>query len=174
MFHELNTLKIFLESPLKDWGVREYARATKISPATASRLLKELAKKGIIKEKKERTFILYKANVENDLYRDIKIFYNIRKIKDSGFLENLNQFYLKPTIIFFGSASRGEDIEGSDFDIVIISEKTKEFPEEKIFEKKINRKIQLFRIKNIKDLKNEHLINNVLNGIKIQGELQWI
>ena len=26
----------------------------------------------------------------------------------------------------------------------------------------------------IKDLKNEHLINNVLNGIVIQGELKWI
>src|SRR3989338_4406788 len=167
MFQELNSLKPFFESPLKDLGVREYARATKISPATASRILKEF-------EKKERTFILYKANLENDLYKDLKIFYNLRKIKDSGLLESLNQFYLKPTIILFGSASKGEDIEGSDFDLVIISEKTKEFPEEKIFEKKLNRELQLLKIKNLKDLRNEHLINNVLNGITIQGQVQWI
>ena len=174
MFQELNSLKPFFESPLKDLVVREYARATKISPATASRILKEFGKKGILKEKKERTFILYKANLENDLYKDLKIFYNLRKIKDSGLLESLNQFYLKPTIILFGSASKGEDIEGSDFDLVIISEKTKEFPEEKIFEKKLNRELQLLKIKNLKDLRNEHLINNVLNGITIQGQVQWI
>ncbi len=173
MFQEINNLKPFLESPLRDLGVREYARATKISPATASRILKEYAKKGILKEKKERTFILYKANGENELYRDIKIFYNLRKIKDSGLLESLNQFYLKPTIIFFGSGAKGEDLEESDFDLVIISEKTKEFPEEKIFEKKINRRLQLFKVKNLKELKNEHLINNVLSGITIQGQIQW-
>jgi len=159
MFQELNSLKPFFESPLKDLGVREYA----------SRILKEFGKKGILKEKKERTFILYKANLENDLYKDLKIFYNLRKIKDSGLLESLNQFYLKPTIILFGSASKGEDIEGSDFDLVIISEKTKEFPEEKL-----NRELQLLKIKNLKDLRNEHLINNVLNGITIQGQVQWI
>ncbi|MBI5797292.1 nucleotidyltransferase domain-containing protein [Candidatus Woesearchaeota archaeon] len=174
MFQEINRLKPFLESPLKDLGVREYARIAKMSPATASQILKDFARKGVLKEKKERIFILYKANLENELYKDIKIFYNIRKLKDSGLIESLNQFYLKPTIIFFGSGAKGEDIEESDLDLVIISEKTKEFPDEKIFEKRTNRKLQLFRIKNLKELKNEHLINNVLNGITIQGQLQGI
>ncbi len=174
MFKDLAILKPLLESPLKDQGVREFARAQKISPATASKILKAYSKKGIIKERKERIFLLYKANIENEFYRDLKIFYNIRKIKESGLVESLNQFYLKPTIILFGSAAKGEDLEESDFDILIISEKTKEFPEKKIFERKINRKIQFFIVKKIKDLKNEHLINNILNGIKIQGEVQWI
>ena len=174
MFQELNSLKPFLESPLKDLGVREYARATKMSPATASRLLKEFAKKELLKEKKERKFILYKANRDSEIYKDVKIFYNLRKIKDSGLLEALNQFYLKPTIIFFGSGAKGEDIEESDFDLIIISEKKKDFPEKDLFEKRMKKRIQLFIVKDVKELRNQHLINNVLNGVKIQGQIQWI
>ena len=45
---------------------------------------------------------------------------------------------------------------------MIISEKTEEFPNIKKFERKLKRRIQLFVIKEIKDLKNEHLVNNVL------------
>ena len=98
----------------------------------------------------------------------------IRKIKDSGFLDALNKFYLKPTIILFGSSSLGMDTETSDFDLLVISEKTKKIPNLETFENKLNRKIQLFVVKNIRELRNKHLINNVLNGIVIQGEIEWI
>ena len=57
---------------------------------------------------------------------------------------------------------------------MIISEKTEEFPNIKKFERKLKRRIQLFVIKEIKDLKNEHLVNNVLNGIVIQGRVEWM
>lgn len=174
MFRKLNILKIFFEDPNKEYNVREISRIIKIAPATASKELKNLAQKGILKERKERIYNLYKANLESDYYKDLKLFYNIRKIKDSGLLKVLNIFYFKPTIILFGSASRGEDTKESDFDLLIVSEKTKEFNERTKFEKKINRNLQIFIIKNIKDLKNKHLINNILRGIVIQGELKWI
>jgi len=173
MFKKLNILKLFFEEPTREFNVREVARILKISPATASKELKNLAKKGVLKERKERVLNLYKANLEDDLYRDIKIFYNLRKIKDSGLLKELNKFYLKPTIVLFGSCAYGTDTKTSDFDLLIISEKTKVLDVKK-FEKKIKRKIQLFVVKDIKDLKNKHLINNVLNGITIQGKVKWI
>jgi len=174
MFKNLNILKLFFEEPTKEFNVREVARILKISPATASKELKNLEKKGVLKERKERLLNLYKANLEDSLYRDTKIFYNLRKIKDSGLLKELNRFYLKPTIVLFGSCAHGIDTETSDFDLLIVSEKTKEFPNIKKFEKKIKRRIQLFIVKDIKDLKNEHLINNVLNGITVQGKIKWI
>lgn len=74
----------------------------------------------------------------------------------------------------FGSASNGKDTGTSDLDLVVISEKTKEFPKLKDFERKIRRKVQLFRVKNIKELRNKHLMNNVLNGIVLHGRLKWI
>ena len=174
MFRKLNRLKIFLEEPSREFNVREVARLLKISPATASKELKNLVKEGVLKERKERMLNLYKANIENDLYKDIKIFYNIRKLKESRLVNALNKFYLKPTITMFGSCASGMDTETSDFDLLIISEKTKEFPEIKKFEKKLNRKLQLFVVKEIKDLRNKHLINNILNGIVIHGRIKWI
>src|SRR3989338_1953296 len=149
MFKELNILKIFLESPTKEFNVREAARTLKITPATASSKLKFFSKDGLLKGRKERNLLLYRAGLDRDKFRDLKLFYNIRKLKESGFVEELNKFYLKPAIILFGSAAYGLDTEESDMDLAIISE-------------------------NKKDLKNKHLINNVLNGRVIQGEVKWI
>lgn len=174
MFKELNIMKLFFEEPTREFNVREVARLLEISPATASKELKAFVKKGLLKERKERILNLYKADLESDLYKDLKIYYNTRKIKDTKLIDSLNKFYLKPAIVMFGSCASGIDTETSDFDLLLISEKTKEFSDIKKFENKLNRKLQLFVVKNIKDLKNEHLINNVLNGIVIQGKVKWI
>ncbi len=174
MFKELNTLKIFFEEPNREFNVREVARILKISPANASNKMKSFAKMGILKERKDRILNLYKADLDQDSYRDIKIFYNLKKIKDSGLIDSLNKFYLKPTIVLFGSAVIGLDTETSDFDILVISEKTVQFKDIEGFEKKINRKLQIFVFKDVKDLKNSHLINNILNGITLQGKVKWI
>ena len=101
MFKELNTLAVFLDLPNQEFNVREIARILKISPATASKELLKFAKKGVLKERKERGFNFYKANPESDLYRDIKVFYNLRRLRESGFVDFLNKFYLKPAIILF-------------------------------------------------------------------------
>lgn len=174
MFKELNILRLFFEEPSREFNVREVARILRLSPATVSKELKIFAKKGILKERWERIFKLYSANLENNFYRDLKIFYNMRKIKDSGLIEALNSFYLKPAIVLFGSASTGEDIETSDFDFLIVSEKTRDFPDLKKFERKMERRLQLLVVEDIKDLRNKHLINNVLNGISLQGKIKWI
>ena len=174
MFKDLNTLKLFFEEPTREFNVREVARILHISPATASKVLNMFVEKGLLVERKERLLKLYKANLESDFYKDLKIFYNIRKIKETGLLNALNAFYLKPTIVLFGSAAFGLDTETSDFDLLVISEKTKEFPDLKKFEKKMNRKLQLFVVKDVTKLRNKRLINNILNGIVIQGELKWI
>jgi len=174
MFKKLNTLELFFEEPTREFNVREVARILKIAPATASKELKCLAKQNKLKERKERMLNLYMADLDSEPYKDLKIYYNLRKIKDSGLLEAINKFYLKPTVVLFGSAASGLDTETSDFDILIISEKTKELPEANKFERKINRNLQIFPVTDVKDLKNPHLINNVLNGITIQGSIKWI
>jgi len=125
MFKEMNVLKLFFESPGREFNVREVARISKITPATASKRLKELKGKGILRHRKERILDLYKADLESDEYRDLKVYYTIRKIKQSGFIETLNQLYLKPTIVLFGSASTGFDTETSDIDLLVLTETKK-------------------------------------------------
>lgn len=173
MFRELNTMKLFFEEPTREFNVREVARLLKISPATASKELRLLSKKGMLTGRRERILNLYKANLDSDFYRDLKIFYNLRKIRDSGLVDALNKFYLKPAIVLFGSAASGMDTETSDFDMLVISEKTARFPETEKFDKKLNRELQFFVVKDVRDLKNEHLINNAINGITLQGKIKW-
>ncbi|MFH1473570.1 MAG: nucleotidyltransferase domain-containing protein [Candidatus Aenigmatarchaeota archaeon] len=173
MFNKLNILKIFFEDPAKEFNVREVARLSEISPATASKELKRMAKEGLLKERKERGFNLYRSDLESDSYRDLKTYYNIRKLRKSGLVAALNAFYMKPAIVLFGSAASGLDTKTSDFDLLVVSEKTKEFPQTRKFEKRLNRTLQLFVVKNVKELKNKHLISNVLNGIAIEGSIEW-
>ncbi len=174
MFKELNYLQIFLEEPTRKFNVREAARILKITPATSSKLLKAFAAKGILRHEKERIYDLYSANIESRTYRDVKVYYNLLKIRNSGLIKVLDEFYIKPTIILFGSAATGYDTSKSDFDLVIISEKKKEFPKREEFEKKLHRPLQIFAVSHLRDLKNQHLINNVLNGIVLEGEIQWM
>ncbi len=173
MFKELNILKMFFEEPNREFNVREVARILGISPATASKELKKMAKGSLLKERKERMLKLYRADLESELYRDLKTFYNIRKLKDSGLIEGLNKYYLKPSIVLFGSAAHGLDTETSDFDLLIVSERKKEFPSLKVFEKKVGRGLQLFVVKDIRELRNENLINNIANGTMLQGGIKW-
>lgn len=89
-------------------------------------------------------------------------------------MDALDEFYLKPTVVLFGSAASGLDTETSDIDLVVISEKTIKFPDAETFGKKLGRELQIFAVKQLKGLQNEHLINSALNGIVLQGEIKWI
>ena len=72
-------------------------------------------------------------------------------------------------IILFGSASNGDDVEGSDIDVFI------QAPEKKLnllqYEKKLNREINLLFEENFSRLSKE-LKNNVINGIILKGYLK--
>lgn len=174
MLEKMNILRLFFEDPVREFNVREVARELKISPATASKMLKGLAKDGLLKERKQRTFKFYSADIDSESYRDLKVYYNIKKIRESGLIEAINRFYLKPTILLFGSAADGLDTKDSDIDVIIIAERTDMLQDREVYEKKLGRGLQIFIVKNIKELRNEHLINNALNGITIQGGVKWI
>jgi len=173
MFKEMNILRLFFENPTREYNVRELARLIEIAPATASKNLKSANKETILKYRRERNIDLYSSNLESYRYRDLKVYYNIFKIRESGILDAINKEYLKPTIILFGSSATGMDTETSDIDLVIISEKTSEFKERQTYEKRLKRELQLIIVKDIKNIRNPHLINSILNGITLQGEVKW-
>ena len=72
-------------------------------------------------------------------------------------------------IILFGSASKGEDIEGSDIDLYLQCEEKKLDLEK--YEKELKRKINLFFEKNFNKL-SEELKSNIINGDKLKGYLR--
>jgi len=171
MFPEVNTiLEYFLKNPTTTIHLRELARKTNFSSAGCSKSLKSLLKKGVIECHKTKAVSNYKATL-NSKFLQLKKIYNIYSLYDSGLIDFLKEKYQFPeTIIIFGSYSKGEDTEKSDIDIAVITrlEKNLDFS---LFEKKLQRKINLLELKNLEKAKKE-FINNLINGIVLDGVIQ--
>ncbi len=162
-----------MEDMNAEFGVREYARERKVSPPTASKILAGLHEKGLLRKREERRLLLFRANDESEYFRDLRKLFNIWILRESGLLDFLDRFYIKPTIILFGSMAKAENAASSDIDLCIISEKTAKADLAE-FEKKLKRPIQIFPVRKLKELRNENLVENVLNGIVLRGKLRWI
>jgi len=128
------------------------------------KMLREFEKNKIVSSKRERNLVLYKARLDSSIYLDLKRFYNIRLLRNSGLIEHLNDVFLYPVIILFGSFAKGDNDKQSDIDICIISKEKKEVNLKK-FENKIKHKIQIFNYIDINYIKNEHLKNNIFYGV---------
>lgn len=90
-------------------------------------------------------------------------------MNEIGLLDYLSENLMPDCIILFGSASKGEDMKDSDIDLFIQS-KEKKVKLDK-FEKKLNRKINIFYCERYEDLSKE-LKNNIINGIILKGYLR--
>lgn len=169
-------LEYFFEEPNKWFHVREMARLLKLNPTTVSKYLNRLCRDGTLIKKYERRHLLFKANTENHNYKDAKIYYNIKSIRNSGLIEYLDQeLHYPEAIVIFGSYAKGENDKNSDIDVFVISNIKKELKLE-VFEKKVKAKLQLF-IKNKDEFsklqkENKNLVNSMINGIVIKGYLE--
>ncbi|MCK5283875.1 MAG: nucleotidyltransferase domain-containing protein [Nanoarchaeota archaeon] len=98
----------------------------------------------------------------------VKLSYWRFKLENSLLIKEIEQKFLNPVIILFGSLSKAEAKSDSDIDIAIFSPTKKQIDVSK-FEKKLNRKIQLFVFKDKNSVSNQNLLNNILNGYKVSG-----
>ena len=168
MLKIINNLKPFFEDNYRRINVREYARILKVSPPTASKLLQEYHKEGLLKKEEEKQFYYYFATKKSDLFIGLSRIYWKNKIKKSGIIDILEKEFLQPVIILFGSLAKAEAKKDSDFDLAIFTPTAKKIDVKK-FEKKLKRKIHLFLFKDRADVKNPELLNNILNGCRIRG-----
>ncbi|MBS3079500.1 nucleotidyltransferase domain-containing protein [Candidatus Pacearchaeota archaeon] len=168
MLNIINSLKPFFEDCYRRINVREYSRLRKISPPTASKILFELNKEGLLLIEKDRNYIFYYANKNNKIFVDLsRIYWNLRL---DNLVHFLNKNLTNPAIILFGSLSKAETKNDSDIDICIIGHK-KEL-NIKNFEDNLKRKIQLFFFSSVGDMKNKELANNIINGYILEGRLR--
>ena len=127
-------------------------------------------------KKTERRHLLFRANTESYSYKDAKVYYNIKSIRNSGLIEHLDkELHFPEAIVIFGSCAKGENDKKSDIDLFVISNIKKEIGLS-VFEKKLKAKIQLF-IKNKNEFiamqkENKNLANSILNGIIVKGYLE--
>ncbi len=168
MLKEINKLKPFFEDCYRRIHVREYARLMKISPPTASKILKQYKKEEILRSETQFNHILFSANKENKQFIMLSRIYWENKL--SPLLNELEKKLLDPTIILFGSLAKGETKIDSDIDIAIVSHK-KHIDLTK-FEKKLKRNIQPFFFESVKAIKSKELTNNILNGYILRGRVK--
>lgn len=164
-------LEFFIKNPEKEFYVRQIAKLIKKSPTTISKYLKEFEKRKVLRSEEKLNHLLFKANIKNPEFRQLKLNYNLSLLNNSEIIDYLvKQFNYPEAIILFGSFSKAEDISSSDVDLLVISPSKKEIKLEK-FEKKLNHKVQIF-VKskdNIKKMKNKELLNQWINGIVVYG-----
>lgn len=161
----------FFINPTAKLRVREIERTLKLPLPSVIRYCKELEKEGILVTQKTGNVIFYTANRGNEKFIIEKKLFNLKSIYVSGLVDFLRFELSNPPIIVFGSYAKGEDTQNSDIDLYIETPSKKEINLEK-FEKILKREIQIFRYKSIDEIKNIHLINNILNGVILNNYIE--
>lgn len=173
MERKLTILKPFFEDPNRKFSIRELSRILKINHTTVRQHLNKMVKGGFLSLKKGGLYSFYQLILSKKAL-NLKLYYNLEKIRDSDLIEGLEKAYDLPVIVLFGSYASARDDVSSDIDICLISNVDKEFQIEK-YEKRLNRKISLHKFS--KDSwdkakkSNPNLVNNICNGIVLSGEL---
>lgn len=160
-------LDLFFKFPRKDFQLREISRLTKIALPSTKNYLEGLSKNQLILENRETLYKSYNANIENKEFRLYKKVSTLIKLED--LISEIEDKINPDVIILYGSASKGEDLEDSDIDLFVIGkEKAINI---NIFEKKLNRKINIIFENSLKNVSKEFL-NNLINGIILSGYLK--
>ncbi len=168
MLKIFNDLEPFFKDNYVRINIREYARIRRISPPTASNLLRRLEKEGLLKRENEKNYIYYVASKESKLFIELSRIYWSMALEKVGIIAYLEKELISPVVILFGSLSKAEAKIDSDVDLAIFTISTKKLVFN-IFEKKLGRRIQFYVFKSREDIKNKALQNNILNGFTIAG-----
>ena len=174
MEEKLTILKSFFEKPNKEFHIRELSRILNINHTSVRQYLIKLVKEDFLETVKGGIYLSYKSNI-NKKFLNLKLYYNLEKIRNSNLAEALEKAYDLPVIVVFGSYATASDDMGSDVDICLISNIGKEFFLEK-YEKILNRGVSLHKFsKKTWDRakkSNPNLVNSICNGIVLSGELE--
>ncbi len=161
----------FFVNPTKRLRVRQIERIVKVPLPSAIRYAKELEHEGILKSSLISGIKFYAADRSSEKFLLEKKLFNLKELFDCGLIDYLKSEFSNPTLIVFGSYSKGEDTEQSDIDMYIETPKKQKVEIEK-FESILKRKIQIFNYSGIEKVPNKELSNNIINGVTLNGFLE--
>ncbi|MFP4567934.1 MAG: nucleotidyltransferase family protein [Candidatus Woesearchaeota archaeon] len=161
----------FFTNPSAKLRVREIERTLNVPLPSVIRYCAELTKENILTTINLGTAKFYAANKTHPNYLLQKKLHNLQKIYESNLINYIKIQLSNPCIILFGSYSKGEDMEDSDIDLYLETPSKKNI-DLKEFEKTLNRKIQVFKCRKLKEIPNNHLKNNIINGITINKYIE--
>lgn len=161
-------LELFFDYPLEQFHLRQISRKTKIAVTSVRKYLDELIKEKMIVKIDKGIYPSFMADRNNDngIFKLYKMLNMVERLNSSGLLDFIWDNCHPDSIILYGSASMGEDVEGSDIDIFIIG-KERDVNLDK-FENLFNREIHLMFDENPKKIP-KRLKSNLINGIILKG-----
>lgn len=119
---QLKVLSLFLENPYSRYYLRESARMLQMDPMTIKRALDLLVEENLLMRTEENNRTYYKAEMENPVFRYLKISYNLSKLREKNIVNYIvKNMKTVSSIILFGSFATGENNKESDVDILTIS-----------------------------------------------------
>ena len=167
----LRVLEAFAIEPMRIHYIKEIARKIGLAPTSVKLHIKYLLKTKVILKKKGEIFSGYIANRDNADFTFYKKILNLIKLKESGILNFIAESLFPEAIVLYGSYSKGDDVEGSDIDLLIIT-KVKKRIEAGKFEIILKRKIHIMAEKSLSNLSKE-LRTEIINGIVMHGYLKY-
>ena len=137
----LEVLRFFIRNPSSKISYTALRRKIKAAKATLTKHLGFLLKGDFIRIEKIGLNKIYELNKENPIVKQLKILDTLLTLNEIKLLGKKHDI----GIYLYGSASRGEDEEQSDIDLLIIGKIKKEqiLPEINGISKKIGRNIKI-------------------------------
>ena len=161
----------FFTYPTAKLRVRQIEKKLGLSLPSVIRYCRELKDEKILSVVQMGNIVFYTADRASKEFILEKRLFNIKEVHESGLIDYLKKELSNPTVVLFGSYSKGEDTENSDIDVYIrtISKKNTDVRK---FEKRLKKNIHLFRYRSINEVQNKNLANNIINGITLNGFIE--
>ncbi|MBI4448671.1 nucleotidyltransferase domain-containing protein [Candidatus Woesearchaeota archaeon] len=171
----LSILTPFFRFPNRRFLLREVARMTKVSHMTARKYLLDAVSHGLLNKSPGVPYETFQANPESPAFRNLKLFFNLERIRSCGLVRTLEKAYEYPPVVLFGSFAKARDDEQSDVDICVVTAVSKDVDLSDC-EQVIGRHISIHRYSkkswSAAIRKNPNLVNNILNGLTLSGFLE--
>ena len=113
-------LSFLLNHPSRSYMEKEIVKATKVSKSAVNEALKELAKDKFVLQEKKGRMSFYSVDLNDPIIRRLKSTENVSLLKP--LIEQLKKISQK--IILFGSLAEGTNVEESDIDLFILSNRS--------------------------------------------------
>ena len=134
------TLQLFFDFPKRNFQLREISRILRAGLPSVRNHVMELEREGFLRKEKRGVYDSY-ASSGSELFKAYKRNDMLVRLKESGLIDFLADAFVPDAVIMFGSASRGEDIEDSDIDLLLVAKEKK--ADLRPFEKRLNRRISM-------------------------------
>jgi len=165
-------ITLFTTTPEKDFYLRELERETNENVNSIRRELNNLEKMGLLKKKQRGNQKFYSINRNSPIFEDLKRIVLKTEGLGNELKNNLSRLgYIRYALIF-GSFAKGEEIERSDIDLLIIGDVKEEVLLRSIskIERKVDREVNYIlwseqEFKQRASKKDNLLVNIVRNPI---------